>query len=161
MMNNLKILFFLLVAAIIVPNEVMAEEETQSEHSSEFEHRHSVAFFMGNTHDGSEDGFSVGLDYEYRLSETNGIGGLIEYASGELDSWVVAAPLFIYPYKGLRLVVALGFEYGHSETEFLVRTGIAYEFEMGERWTITPKFNVDFVDSEEKYVYGVAFGYGF
>ena len=161
MMNNLKILFFLLVAAILVPNEVMAEEETQSEHSSELEHLHSVAFFMGNTHDGSEDGFSVGLDYEYRLSETNGIGGLIEYASGELDSWVVAAPLFIYPYKGLRLVVALGFEYGHSETEFLVRTGIAYEFEMGERWTITPKFNVDFVDSEEKYVYGVAFGYGF
>ena len=160
-MYKLKILLFLLVAAIIVPNGVMAEEATQSEHSSEFEGRQSVAFFMGNTHDGSEDGFTVRMDYEYRLSETNGIGGLVEYASGELDSWVFAAPLFIHPYKGLRLLVALGFEYGHSEAEFLIRTGIAYEFEMGERWTITPEFNVDFVDSDEKYVYGVAFGYGF
>ena len=61
MMNNLKILFFLLVAAILVPNEVMAEEETQSEHSNELEHRHSVAFFMGNTHESGEDGFTVGI----------------------------------------------------------------------------------------------------
>jgi hypothetical protein len=160
-MYKLKILLFLLVAAIIVPNGVMAEEATQSEHSSEFEGRQSVAFFMGNTHDGSEDGFTVRMDYEYRLSETNGIGGLVEYASGELDSWVFAAPLFIHPYKGLRLLVALGFEYGHSEAEFLIRTGIAYEFEMGERWTIIPEFDIDFVDSEEKYVYGIAFGYEF
>ena len=160
-MCNMKFSFLLLVVLLLVPYGVQAEEATHREHSSEFEHRHSVNFFMGNTHDGSEDGFSVRLDYEYRLSETNGIGGLVEYASGELDSWVVAAPLFIHPYKGLRLLVALGFEYGHSETEFLVRTGIAYEFKMGERWTITPEFNIDFVDSDEKYVYGVAFGYGF
>ena len=160
-MCNMKFSFLLLVVLVLVPYGVQAEEATQSEYSSEFERRQSVAFFMGNTHDGSEDGFTVGMNYEYRLSETNGIGGLVEYASGELDSWVFAAPLFIHPYKGLRLLVALGFEYGHSEAEFLIRTGIAYEFEMGERWTITPEFNVDFVDSEEKYIYGVAFGYWF
>jgi hypothetical protein len=32
---------------------------------------------------------------------------------------------------------------------------------MGERWTIIPEFDIDFVDSEEKYVYGIAFGYEF
>ena len=160
-MYRFKILLFLLFSAIIVPNSVIAEEATQSDHSNELEHDHNLAFFMGNTHDGSEDGFSVGMGYEYRLSETNGIGGLVEYASGELDSWVVAVPLLIHPYKGLRFLVALGFEYEHSEAEFLVRAGIAYEFEMGKKWTIAPAFNVDFVDSDEKYIYGLEFGYKF
>ena len=47
-----------------------------------------------------------------------------------------------------------------SENEFLFRTGVAYEFEIG-RWSITPQFNVDFVDGEEAYVYGLSFGWGF
>jgi hypothetical protein len=37
---------------------------------------------------------------------------------------------------------------------------VAYEFEIG-RWSITPEFNVDFVEGEEALVYGLSFGYGF
>ena len=47
-----------------------------------------------------------------------------------------------------------------SNTEFLVRLGVAYEFEIG-RWSITPEFNVDFVDDEESTAFGISFGYGF
>ncbi len=35
------------------------------------------------------------------------------------------------------------------------------QLEIGESWTINPEFNVDFVDGEEKFVYGVSFGKGF
>ena len=45
--------------------------------------------------------------------------------------------------------------------KFLFRVGAAYEFEIGEKWAITPEFNVDFVDNSEVYVYGLSFGYKF
>jgi hypothetical protein len=37
---------------------------------------------------------------------------------------------------------------------------VAYEFEVG-RWSLTPEFNIDFVDGEEAQVYGVSLGFGF
>lgn len=134
-MQRILLSIFSIVILLIVPFSVIAEESDHGKHTSELEHRHHVAFFLGNTQDGSEDGFSVGMDYEYRLSRLFGIGGLAEYADGEFNSWVLAIPLFLHPYRGLRFLVAPGLEYEDSEDEFLVRTGIAYELEIGERWT--------------------------
>jgi len=153
--------FLLCVILLIIPFVVLTIEPAYSEESDNITHRHHVALFLGNTQDGSENGFSVGIDYEYRLTELFGIGGLVEYADGDFDSWVAAIPLFIHPYKGFVLLVAPGLEYEDSEDEFLVRTGIAYEIEFGEKWTISPELNVDFVDGEEKFVYGVSVGLKF
>jgi hypothetical protein len=60
----------------------------------------------------------------------------------------------------LRFVLAPGLEHRDDENEFLFRAGVAYEFEIG-RWSIAPEFNVDFVDGEKAYVYGLSFGWGF
>ena len=156
-MNNFKISLVFFSLIIIIPNSVFAEESN----FDEFDHSQQVGFSMGNTHEGGEDGFTVGIKYEYRFSETNGVGGLIEYSSGELDSWVIAVPLFIHPYKGLRLLGAIGFEERNNDTEFLFRAGIGYEFGLNDRWNIIPEFNFDFVDGDEKYGYGVVFSYIF
>lgn len=51
-----------------------------------------------------------------------------------------------------------GFEYEHSDWEFVFRTGIGYEFEIAEIWALTPQLNIDFVDGEEKFVYGISVG---
>ncbi len=48
-----------------------------------------------------------------------------------------------------------------GDNSFLCRAGAAYEFEIAERCSITPEFNVDFVDGDEVFVYGLSFGYGF
>ncbi len=48
---------------------------------------------------------------------------------------------------------------GHDR-EFLVRAGLAYDFEFGSL-TIAPTLNVDFVDDEEIFVFGVTLGRGF
>jgi len=103
----------------------------------------------------------MGTKYEYHFSETNGVGGLIEYSSGELDSWVIAVPLFIHPYKGLRLLGAIGFDERNNDTEFLFRAGIGYKFKINDKWNIIPEFNYDFVEGDEKYGYGVIFNYEF
>ena len=160
-MNNLKISLVFLILMVSTPITVIAEEVNIDENLVGFDHSQQVGLLMGNTHEGGEDGFTVGINYVYRLSEINGLGGLIEYSSGELDSWVIAAPLYIYPYKGLRLLLAIGFEERNSDTEFLFRTGLGYEFEINDKWNIIPEFKYDFVDSDEKYGYGVIFSYEF
>jgi hypothetical protein len=70
-------------------------------------------------------------------------------------------PLFIHPYKGFRFALAPGLEHRHGDDEFLFRTGVGYEFILSERWIMMPEFNVDFVDGQEAFVFGLTLGYGF
>lgn len=145
---------------IMLPLHVVLAGEKEGTQKEDEESRQALELFLGNTHEDNEDGFTVGLTWEYRLQEIFGAGVFWEYAAGPFDKWAAALALFIHPYKGLRFVVAPGLEHNDGENEFLFRTGVAYEFEIG-RWSITPEFNVDFVDGEESYVYGLSFGRGF
>jgi hypothetical protein len=54
-----------------------------------------------------------------------------------------------------------GGEPDEDETYLLLRIGIGYDFHIGERFGVVPNVNLDFVDHEEVWVYGVAFTYGF
>jgi hypothetical protein len=139
-----------------------ASEETEDQKEST-ESRHRVELFLGNTHDDGENGLSIGLGYEYRIVEYLGVGLFAEYADGDFREWVFGAPLYIHPYKGWRLLMAPGVDVERGDKgdpEFLFRTGLAYEFEF-DAWSVTPEFNVDFVDSDQVFVYGVSFGWGF
>jgi len=148
---------------LLVPVKIRAEEAGHGGKEKVLENRHGIELFLGNTHEDGEDGFSVGLSYEYRLNQLFGIGGIVEYASGVFREWVLAVPLFLHPYKGWRFLVAPGVDIpdNDGDNEFLFRVGAAYEFEIGEKWAITPEFNVDFVDNSEVLVYGLSFGYKF
>lgn len=57
--------------------------------------------------------------------------------------------------------VFLGNTYVDSDDEFLLWTGVGYEFELSEKWVMFPEFNVDFVDGEESFAYGISLGFGF
>ena len=158
-------LLFLLVAVFLVmmPVQIRADEAERDHITEKPEHRHGVELFLGNTHDDGENGFSIGFTYEYRLNELFGIGGLIEYAGNDFREWILAAPFILHPYEGWRFLVAPGIDIEDEDgnNNFLLRVGSAYEFEIAERWSITPEFNVDFVDGDEVFVYGFSFGYGF
>jgi len=150
---------FIFLFLVAVPPGVMATESEQEEHGEIF-HQHRLELFVGNSREDHKDGVSAGLAYEYRLNQIIGIGGLVEYAGGDFEEWIGAIPIFVHPYQGLRFLLAPGVVFEEHETIFLFRTGLAYEFEI-ERLSITPEFNIDFVDGEEVLVYGVSFGYGF
>ena len=153
----------LVILVLLMPVKIPAEEAGHGSKGEGLENRHGIELFLGNTHDDGEDGFSVGLSYEYRLNQLFGIGGIVEYASGVLREWVLAVPLFLHPYKGWRFLVAPGVTIpdNDGDDEFVFRVGVAYEFEIGEKWAIIPEFNVDFVDNSEVLVYGLNFGYKF
>jgi hypothetical protein len=158
MQEILRLIIAVAFCLIIVPTNFVSAESETGHH--EEDRAHSLELFLGNTHEDGEDGFSVGLVYEYRLDELFGIGGFLEHADGDFDKWIVGLPLYIHPYKGFRFLVAAGLENEDNENEFLFRTGVSYEFEFGS-WAIAPEFNVDFVDGDEALVYGVSFAWKF
>jgi hypothetical protein len=145
---------------------LFAVEQTHETHQgSEHYHKNSVGLFLGNTYEdsdhGSENGFTVGFSYERRFIKLLGIGGFYEYAGGDFDKWSIGVPLFIHPYKGLRFQIAPGLEHRESDDEFLFRLGVAYDFNISEQLAIVPEVNVDFVDGEEAFVFGLTLGVGF
>ena len=154
-----------LCLAITTPHLLAAEHDQAAHPDAEHHHKNVAEFFVGNTHEdthhGSENGFTVGLTYERRLSSLWGVGGVYEYAAGDFDKWSISVPLFIHPYKGWRFELAPGVEHKKSKDEFLLRIGAAYEFMLSDRWMLIPEIAVDVVDGDEAIVYGLAFGFGF
>ena len=63
-------------------------------------------------------------------------------------------------WQSLTILSITGYELSHGHGEGMVRVGVGYDIPVG-RMFITPTVNVDFVDSEEVLVYGLAFGFGF
>ena len=150
----------------MAPGTTPAEEDHEgAAHSF---HRHHAALFIGNTqNDGSEHGLSVGMEYEYRINQWLGLGGLVEYAAGDFEHLLIAVPLFIHPYEDWLFMVAAGTEIHKGEEEnkgkrnWLIRTGVGYQFQFGEKYSITPAFHVDFSEHETLFIYGVYIGLGF
>jgi len=162
------------------------EHEATDEHHF---HRNVIAGFAGVTwEDSDESAMTLGLDYTRWISECFGIGVGVERAFDDLDFTVYTIPLSYRtgPWKffagpgwedpdghesGGHGEVESG-EHGevesgghgkeeeHSGTEFLVRAGIEYAFEV-ERFEISPKIMVDYVDDDYVVIAGVSFGYAF
>lgn len=151
---------FVLIATL-VPQAMADETYTGYGHSF---HQHHLALFVGNTQeDFEEHGFSIGADYEYRFHRLIGLGGIVEYAGGEFDHWLGLASMFFHPSEHWQIILAPGIEIkeGKHEREFILRTGVGYQFHLGENFTIAPEFLVDFSEEETLVVYGISFGFGF
>lgn len=145
----------------------MSHAEETHEGAAHSFHRHHTALIVSNTQNDSGDhGLTLGVDYVYRFNPLLGLGGLVEYAGGDFEHLVIAVPLFISPYKNWTFVLAPGTEvYNEGETDskhraWLARVGVSYQFYIGERYSISPEFNIDLSEHETLYVYGFAFGYG-
>jgi hypothetical protein len=135
------------------------DEGSESEHQP---HKHHVAVFLGNTHDyHGTDAFTVGADYEYRLSNLIGLGGFVDYAGGDIDAVVVGGGLFIHPWRDLRLLTGAGKEMHNGHGELLVRLGVSYDFHI-KKWILTPVIDVDLLENgHQNWVYGIAVGKAF
>ena len=119
---------------------------------------------VGNTQEGfNEHGFTIGADYEYRFNWLFGLGGMVEYAGGDFEHWLGFVTMFFTQMSGgssfLRRVRKLKKE--RRDRNFIFRTGIGYEFHLGERYSLKPEFFVDFSENETLFVYGLSFGIGF
>lgn len=153
------ILFCIFILMALTSSGVCAEVESKAH--KEKDYRQVIVLFVGNTQDGSENGASIGFEYVRRISPRFSIGGLGEYTGGDFNSWVIGIPFYVRPYAEWFVRLAPGLEFADSETNFLFRIGLGYEFEVMPRWLLSPEINADFVDGETRLVYGLTLAWGF
>jgi hypothetical protein len=168
--------------------EEHAEEAEHEEHGEEHEgqphHKNDFAIFLGGTDEhGHPTEFTWGLDYKRRVAEHWAVGGLFDYAGGELRNSIVAASVTWFPIGKLTLTAAPGIEFhrGRSSNEdcgcgesakseetgeadknaryFILRLGVGWGFPIGQSYAIEPQVNLDLVNGEKVWVYGANFIY--
>ena len=154
----------LLTGALLVSSPVYAESDSahsgDAHHESSY-HKNIIGLFTGITHKNrGTNEFAVGLEYERRFTEHFGVGAVAEYTGGDADVWIYAVP-FAWHTGHWKFYLAPGVEDGHHGSEELVRIGGEYAFHLSGGWEIAPQVNVDIVDSEEVWVFGVVFALGF
>ncbi len=109
-----------------------------------------------------EKALTYGVEYERRLTSSVGLGLILEHANGDLNFTIAAVP-FAYHTGHWKFYAAPGVEFSDddNETEFLMRFGVEYGFEIGNNFELSPQVDVDFVDGEVVTVIGLTLGYGF
>lgn len=160
--------------------EAVEHAEGAEEHGEAHpDYKNGLALFLGVTDEpGHGTDGTVGLEYTYELSERWGIGGILDYAGPDQRNLVVAPAVFWSPWGGgLTFLAAPGVEFHNGrgeaehhllksegdeegdpdETFFVMRFGVAYWFHVGSRYGIAPAVDLDLVDGEEVWVYGVNF----
>lgn len=138
----------------------LASEGVEHEQEHHF-HRNTLFGFIGITgEDRRERAGTLAIEYERRFNERWGLAAGGERAFGDLEFTVFTVPV-VFHTGNWALYAGPGVEKpdDHS-SEFLVRVGVAYEFEAGNV-LLSPKFNVDFVDGDAVLVGGLAIGFGF
>lgn len=178
-----KVLVAVAAASFLIPMGLThasgsgGPSEHPTAHEAHESHPNHLALFLGAstpTKEGSATSFTIGADYERRLSETWGVGGIVDFAIGDFKrTALLGGSLFVHPLGNLRLLAAPGVEFvekerkgtpGEStihEAHFAFRLGVAYEFHI-DRFSIVPVFNADLIgETKTTLVYGVAFGVGF
>jgi len=178
----LTLMTVFLVFSIHFP--LLAEEEEHGETHEHRFHRNHLGVSLAATTQLEEGGgthFTLGADYEYRLSQLIGIGVIGELIFAEETEYLFALPLFLHVTESLWFRIAPGFEVAHhskeegdvhaeedhgngdhtsQETEFFMRIGVGYGFIAGG-FTITPTVDLDIFRKHTSLVWGISIGKGF
>jgi hypothetical protein len=141
----------LVILVLFTPSGAWAQESGK---------RHALALFVGDTYDDGDNGFTLGLDYEYRLSRWLGLGGMLDLVGSGDRELALGVPVFFHATPRLKFELAAGFERTDDDTNPLVRLGAMYGFPLGPV-ALLPNFALDFVDSDTVYVFGVNFEWKF
>lgn len=162
-----------LVLAIFMLSVAVAAsaQEPHPEERHEMEVPYNVAaLFLGNTNEQGANGFSLGLEYERRVSDLFGVGAVVEHAGGDINGTITIAVLYVHPYAGLLVVLGLGAEFKSASEEdgeeeaatsgLLGRIGLGYEFEF-DHLVLVPQINLDVFEREEAVVVGAVIAYRF
>jgi hypothetical protein len=153
----------LLALMLPVAASAAAQESKVEALEAEAAGPHHLSVILGGTRvpEHQETGFTIGLDYEYRVSRTVGLGVVVEHAFGEIDATTLLGVADIHLVRGLVVQTGPGVEFVQDESFFVYRLGLLYEFELGEGFTLSPQLHYDFSGAENGIVFGVAFGRAF
>ena len=121
----------------------------------------------GETRSGGSSGtkddpsFTLGFDYERRLTKLLGFGGMFDWVVEGRREFLIGPIGFLHPFKGAKLWVAPLAERVRetSDWDFVFRVGVGWDFAVG-KWNIAPNANYDMSEKHDLWVLGVAIGRG-
>lgn len=126
-------------------------------------HHHHVAVAGGGAFKGEtpKSAFFLGVDYEYRINATLGLGGYYEETLGDFDLQAFGVLFFVHPTDGLKLAAGAAVErkFGEQKNKALIRLQVAYDFQAGDV-SFGPVPAWDLIEDQSNVVY-VGFGVGF
>lgn len=119
-------------------------------------HQQEVGAFAGLTMVSSKSYFTLGGDYEYRLSQMNGnlgIVGVIELIFADSTPKLFGVGAAYHFLEHARAVAAIGSVSGGDHTGTLIRVGGSYELDV-KGYNVAPTLYIDSVDSTTSTVIG-------
>ena len=122
---------------------------------------HHVSVFLGDTLEEGENGATVGLDYEYRVSDLLGLGAVAERAEGDVEATTVLAVADIHITPQFIVQTGPGWEERKREDFLVYRVGVLYEWVFDNGMTLSPQLHYDMTDEEDAVVFGIAIGRNF
>jgi hypothetical protein len=137
-----------------------AEEAQEGEEHGE--HRHHLSLLLGATSylEENETSFTLGVDYERRLSPRWGAGLFGEVVFADETETLLGVSGIYHATRQLELVAGVGLEFADGESELLLRLGAVYLWEK-RGYSLGPFLFWDTVSGDSSLVYGVSVGKGF
>ena len=137
------------------------QEDHADANAEEADRPNRIGLFLGATTKDGHTGFTIGLEYERRLSELIGVGAVAE-ATPNGREFVGAVPVFFHPVGGLAFSIGPGFSVENGHAHFLVRFGVGWDFELPAGLSLAPTVSYDLTEgTEDAVVYGVLLSYVF
>ncbi|MEO0690878.1 MAG: hypothetical protein AAFY51_11340 [Pseudomonadota bacterium] len=149
------------VLASIVPSVVHAQSEGSVDEQREGPHHLSVISGLTYVDEADETAYTLGIDYEYRVSDLLGVGFVAERAFGNVEATTLLAVADFHLTEGLAMQVGPGIEFAEGEEFAVGRFGVLYEFELGGGFTISPQAHYDLSELEDAFVFVVGVGRAF
>lgn len=120
---------------------------------------HGIGVFVGGSDEiGDKEGYVVGLDYGYRVTDEVGVGAFLEFVSGIDRSAATGFQSYWVSPIDVVLFAGAGFERKDSEWEPILRVGIEYEIVMTSGWILAPSIFYDWGEDSDVLLYGFTFG---
>jgi hypothetical protein len=139
----------MLIIVSLVSHAQEPEEESKNE----------VSIFLGATSNEDATVFALGFDYQYKINHIVGVGALVDYAMGNIQSLLIAPAVYLHA-GHFEVTVAPAAEFSEEGVTPVLRVGAAYEFKLASGVSISPSL---FFDTErhlkESLVYGLSFGF--
>jgi len=123
---------------------------------------HHLSALVGTTHtEESGNAFTLGIDYEYRVSDFLGLGFVAEYAFEDLDAYTYLLVADLHITNHFIAQIGPGVEFHGSHKMEVARLGLLYEFEISGI-TVSPQLHYDYHRNHENAVVaGLAIGMSF
>lgn len=164
------------VILLIYGNLLAQHHDDHDPHHS----KHHIALFNGFTSnfDHETTGYSLGIDYEYSVSDMIGVGFIGEYVFSGEGELILGVPVFFHPTSNLKFGLApIGvqaevhhddhYDDSHGDTSsdvekewnMGVRFNMAYSIHLG-KVSAGPSVSLDIANTTA-FVYGLTLGVGF